>query len=239
MPKKYRSRVAAKDAGPEKKHCTYCNQFLTLECFHKHRKNSDGLQRYCKGCLEERRKVRPEPDHAHHRRRWQGMKDRCYNTANKSFKDYGGRGIFIVPEWLEFRTFLTWCESTYESGKTIDRINNDGPYGPTNCKWSTRSEQVENSRHYTSEKKTLRGRARSVMIEKAHSIYGNPHTRTQKVCYVCKELKPLSLFQKNRSNVDGHTSLCKSCSGPIDSARKKKASAINSGQVRSSPSSSD
>jgi hypothetical protein len=83
------------------------------------------------------------PRHYH---RWQSMKQRCLNPNNPYFKYYGGRGIKIAEEWLDFYTFFSWCERTYQAGKTLDRLDNDGPYAPDNCGWSTPREQQANAR---------------------------------------------------------------------------------------------
>ena len=71
------------------------------------------------------------------------MKTRCLNPNNKRFKDYGGRGIMICERWMVFENFLADMGERPE-GKTLDRINNDGHYEPSNCKWSTSKEQANN-----------------------------------------------------------------------------------------------
>lgn len=79
---------------------------------------------------------------------WQGMKTRCYNKNFIYYKNYGGRGIKICDEWLDnFNTFYKWAiNNGYKEGLTIDRINNDGIYEPSNCRWITRAEQNRNQR---------------------------------------------------------------------------------------------
>ena len=74
---------------------------------------------------------------------WQSMKRRCLNEDNHNFKYYGGRVIMICERWMVFENFLADMGERPE-GKTLDRINNDGHYEPSNCKWSTSKEQANN-----------------------------------------------------------------------------------------------
>lgn len=78
---------------------------------------------------------------------WSGMKARCLNPKSVSYQNYGGRGIGICPEWMEFRTFHEWAMSNgYADGLQLDRIDNDGDYCPENCRWVTRSQNQRNTR---------------------------------------------------------------------------------------------
>jgi len=73
------------------------------------------------------------------------MKTRCHNYANRDFKYYGDRGIGICVEWLkDSYSFYKWYDDNYVEGLSIDRIDNDADYSPTNCKFSTASEQCSN-----------------------------------------------------------------------------------------------
>lgn len=77
---------------------------------------------------------------------WRGMKSRCNNPNNKKYDRYGGRGITVCDEWYNFEPFYKWSLANgWQDGLSLDRIENDGNYEPSNCKWATLSEQQNNT----------------------------------------------------------------------------------------------
>lgn len=79
-------------------------------------------------------------------RAWINMRQRCFNERHSSYKYYGGRGITICDRWKSFQNFISDMGMKPSSKHSIDRINNDGNYEPTNCRWATDLEQQNNSR---------------------------------------------------------------------------------------------
>lgn len=77
---------------------------------------------------------------------WANMKSRCYNPNATHYKRYGGRGISICDEWInDFKTFYDWAvENGYSDDLSIDRIDVNGNYEPSNCRWVTDKEQSIN-----------------------------------------------------------------------------------------------
>jgi hypothetical protein len=78
---------------------------------------------------------------------WCKIRQRCLNPNAPNYKNYGGRGIGICPEWeRSFVAFYSHVGDKPDSMESIDRINNDGDYEPGNVRWATKADQNRNSR---------------------------------------------------------------------------------------------
>ncbi len=107
----------------------------------------NGLSTKCRSCVPRQTLTMPHrKDRIYHI--YIGMKQRCYNPNNSRYKDYGGRGISVCAEWLNSPdAFFEWAFANgYADNLTIDRIDVDGNYEPSNCRWVSFEAQAANKR---------------------------------------------------------------------------------------------
>lgn len=149
-----------------------------------------GRSKSC-GCLETGEFINATERHMHGGsgerlyRVWGGMRNRCYDRHRREYPNYGGRGIKVCDEWLhDYAAFRDWAYSNgYDPslpGKecSIDRIDVDGDYCPSNCRWVTMKDQSFNKT--TTRKVEYKGRL--LTLVEASSLYGiSPGTISQRI----------------------------------------------------------
>lgn len=143
--------------------------------------------------------------------KYKAMIDRCYNTRNKYYYNYGGRGIYVCDEWLkDENAFIDWSLSHGFSlnGVSLDRINNDGPYCPDNCRYADKRTQDNNKRtnHFVEvdgERLTLAEWGRELDIERTQMYsfsakYGD--SRLPEILAKFREINDMCWSYKGRTD---------------------------------------
>lgn len=132
---------------------------------------------------------------------WANMKSRCYNESDASYFRYGGRGTTVCERWLE--SFENFYEDMGErpKGLSIERMNNDGPYSPENCKWADSFEQNSNRRGnimitHNNQTHHLKMWSRILDIN-----YGTLHTRHTRGLTDAALFAPINTTRKRRINI--------------------------------------
>lgn len=105
------------------------------------------------GCIRKKLKTKHGLHKTAEYAAWQSMKNRCLNSAFKQFCDYGGRGIKVCDNWLGedgFNRFLKDMGKKPSKAHSLDRVDVNGDYEPSNCRWATKTQQQNNRRdnHY-------------------------------------------------------------------------------------------
>lgn len=119
-----------------------CGNTKTVEPIHWDRETIKSC-----GCLHDSQKLEHSEELDRLRRIHNGMIQRCYNKNCDAYINYGGRGISICPEWHDREVFIEWALSHgYSNELSIDRINVNGNYEPSNCRWADQKTQTNNRR---------------------------------------------------------------------------------------------
>jgi hypothetical protein len=132
-------------------------------------------------------------------RSWSSMMQRCYGVNNPNYPRYGGRGLFVCARWHVFEMFLKDM-GTRPRGKSIERLDNDKGYEPSNCKWGTRIEQANNTSR--SRRVTYKGKTMTVS-QWARHLRVDPnmiYTRLFRGCPVEDVLRPAWSVRKERDH---------------------------------------
>jgi hypothetical protein len=123
-------------------------------------------------------------------RAWRGMRQRCENPRNRSYAYYGGRGIRVCQAWRSFESFHQWATTHgWQQGLTLDRIDANGNYSPSNCRWASRAVQARNTR--TNINVVIDG-ARVTLSEAARQ-FGVSFWKAREILTICRATK--SSFQ--------------------------------------------
>lgn len=136
------------------------------------------------------------------RYQWHAMMHRCYNPKCESYKNYGGRGITVCRRWRDFDLFYADMHPRPSPAHSLDRINNNGPYELSNCRWANHYQQNTNKRN----NRLLRlGGNSFTMSQWARRLNLNPSTilaRLKRGCTVAQALLPkyAYVYRKRRPN---------------------------------------
>lgn len=131
---------------------------------------------------------------------WISMKARCFDVNATGYCYWGGRGITVCKEWLEFMPFYEWAMANgYSDDLTIERIDNDGNYEPANCTWILRGKQAKNKRHVLRKRKAiyLSLNGRTLSLKQWASCLGIRYNTLYNRLFVCDWPLKKALAQAN------------------------------------------
>lgn len=152
-----------------------------------------GRQTNSCGCLH--RESLPNRNFRHGKSRtpihniWWTMIQRCTNPTVRAYGYYGGRGITVCERWLRFENFYADMGDRPE-GRTLDRIDNDGPYSPENCRWATLQDQRANQRKRTLKLLCIRGHE----FTPENTAFT---TSGQRACRACRRILNRGWYDRN------------------------------------------
>lgn len=121
---------------------------------------------------------------------WHKMLRRCRDPLDKSWENYGGRGINVCDRWQDFGSFYADMGPRPTPQHTLERVNNDGGYGPANCRWATRKEQAANRRPRVQMEACRRGHALT-----GDNLYLRPDGK--RGCKACRKSNMRAFYQRH------------------------------------------
>lgn len=137
--------IGVNHKGTDRKYYYDCLCDCGNRCIVRSNSLTTGNTKSCGCMVKESKNVKHGMKHTRLYGIWCGMRDRCNNEKNPAYKRYGGKGITVCKEWNEFISFYKWSMSNgYNESLSIDRINVNGNYEPSNCRWATPKEQSDN-----------------------------------------------------------------------------------------------
>lgn len=148
------------------------------------------------GCIRSERLAARQKTHGRSKtktyRIWKGMRRRCYQKSNPAYPRYGGRGITVCKRWAKFENFLADMGEVPAGRMSLDRINNNGNYSPSNCRWACDKIQANNSRN----NRIVRFRRKNWTAAQFASLF--PHLKYTRVVYLLnKGFSPNQIYKEH------------------------------------------